>query len=177
MSSPKSRAPRPLSFRVPLLAGLASGAMLLAGCAEYSITVPEPLEAEEVNWANALGIRLSDFEEQDSGLWIRVDQPGAGDAAGEGDALLVDYEGWLPNGQMFDSSTFSGPLSFRLGVDLLIPGFEEGVTGMRVDEVRTMLIPPHLGYGPRSAGQIPPNSWLAFRVELVGRTVMGGNGG
>ncbi len=177
MSSPKSRALGPLSSRLPVLAGLAAGAMLLAGCAEYSITVPDPLEAEDVRWATALGIRLADFDEQASGLWIRLDQAGEGDPAATGDALLVDYEGWLPSGQMFDSSTFSGPLSFRLGVDLLIPGFEEGVTGMRVDEVRTILIPPHLGYGPRSAGQIPPNSWLAFRVELVGRTVMGGNGG
>jgi FKBP-type peptidyl-prolyl cis-trans isomerase FkpA len=170
MSSQKSRARGPKAVPLSMLAAMAVGGVLLTGCSEYSITVPDPLEAEEVRWASALGIQLADFDEQPSGLWIRVDEEGEdGTPAGEGDSLLMDYEGWLPDGRMFDSSQFQGPLSFRLGVDLLIPGFEEGVTGMQVNEVRTLLIPPALGYGPRSSGQIPPNSWLAFRVELIDR--------
>jgi len=170
MSSQKSRAGGPKAVPLFMLAAMAAGGVLLTGCSEYSITVPDPLAAEDVRWASGLGIQLADFDEQPSGLWIRVDQEGEdGTPAGEGDSLLMDYEGWLPDGRMFDSSQFQGPLSFRLGIDLLIPGFEEGVTGMQVNEVRTLLIPPALGYGPRSSGQIPPNSWLAFRVELIDR--------
>jgi len=174
MSSQKSRAGGPRTVPLFMLAAMAVGGVLLSGCSEYTITAPDPLAAEDVRWASGLGIQLADFEEQPSGLWIRVDEEGEEDGtpAGQGDNLLVDYDGWLPDGRMFDSSRelafgARGPLSFRLGIDPLIPGFEEGVTGMQLNEVRTLLIPPALGYGPRSSGQIPPNSWLAFRVELV----------
>jgi FKBP-type peptidyl-prolyl cis-trans isomerase FkpA len=175
MSSQKSRAGGPKTVPLFMLAAMAAGGVLLTGCSEFSFTGPEPLEAEEVRWASALGIQLADFEEQPSGLWIRVDEEGEdGTPAGGGDNLLVDYDGWLPDGRMFDSSRepafgARGPLSFRLGVDPLIAGFEEGVTGMQVNEVRMLLIPPGLGYGLRSSGSIPPNSWLAFRVELIDR--------
>ena len=175
MSSQKSRAGGPKTVALPMLAAMAVGGVLLTGCSEFTFTAPDPLAAEDVRWASGLGIQLADFDEQPSGLWIRVDEEGEdGTPAGEGDSLLVDFDGWLPDGRMFDSSRepafgARGPLSFRLGVDPLIPGFEEGVWGMRMGEVRTLLIPPMLGYGPRPSGQIPPNSWLAFRVELVDR--------
>jgi FKBP-type peptidyl-prolyl cis-trans isomerase FkpA len=171
MSSPRFGPRGPTSFRLPRVAVMVAGAFLVAGCSEYSFTVPDPLEAEEVVWASHLGIHLSDFEEQPSGLWIREDQgDGEGDPATDGDTLRLEYQGWLPDGRMFDSSQNLGPLEIRLGSDPLIAGFEEGITGMRVNEIRTLLIPPWLGYGPQTGGLIPPNSWLAFRVELVART-------
>lgn len=173
MSFPMSLLPGPGRFRAPQVMAVAAGAFLMAGCSQYSITVPDPLEPEEVIWASALGIHLSDFEEQDSGLWIRVDRGnGEGEPAAREDRLVMEYDGWLPSGLLFDSShqgpQAMGPLTVILGVEpLLIQGFEEGVTGMRVNEVRTLLIPPALGYGPRSSPIIPPNSWLMFRVELL----------
>jgi FKBP-type peptidyl-prolyl cis-trans isomerase FkpA len=151
------------SIAFPLLA-----IALLTGCSEFSVTVPDALAIEDVVWANSLGIRLGDFEEQASGLWIRVDHAGAeGDPSVDGDEVTMEYDGWLPDGRLFDTSQFSGPIRVRLGLDPLIPGFEEGIMGMRVGDVRTLLIPPHLGYGPQFVGQIPPNSWLVFRVERV----------
>ena len=177
MSSQKPRPGRPKTVPLPMLAAMAVGGVLLTGCSEYTITVPEPLAAADVRWASGLGIQLADFDEQPSGLWIRVDEEGEdGTPAGEGYTLLVDYDGWLPDGRMFDSSRepafgARGPLSIRVGTDRFIQGFAEGVTGMQVNEVRTLLIPPALGYGlhPPLGGQIPipPNSWLAFRVELI----------
>ena len=50
----------------------------------------------------------------------------------------------------------------------LIPGFEQGVTGMKVGGKRTITIPPSLGYGEQGAGDaIPPNSTITFELELV----------
>lgn len=83
----------------------------------------------------------------------------------------VKYSGWLYNetaadkkGTQFDSGTFS----FKLGANSVIPGFEQGVTGMKVGGKRTVLIPSNLGYGAGGAGvMIPPNAGLVFDVELL----------
>lgn len=172
MSSPKTWARGPKTFTAPLMAAVTVGGILLAGCSDSSFSVPEPLDAEEVQWASGLGIQLEDFDERPSGLRVRVDEEGEdGTPAGEGDHLSVDYDGWLPDGRLFDSSQTRGPLRFRLGFEpRYIPGFEEGIIGMQVNEVRTLLIPPALGYGPTGFGAIPPNSWIVFRLQLNERT-------
>lgn len=171
MSFQKAWARGPKMSMVPLMAALAVGGVLLTGCSDSSFSVPEPLEAEEVRWASGLGIQLADFVERPSGLRVRVDEEGEeGTPAGAGDHLSMDYDGWLPDGRLFDSSQLRGPLTFRLGVQpRFIPGFEEGIIGMQVNEVRTLLIPPALGYGPGGFGEIPPNSWLVFRLQLNDR--------
>ena len=50
----------------------------------------------------------------------------------------------------------------------MIPGWDQGVAGMRVGGKRTLLIPASLAYGSRGAGAvIPPGASLVFNVELV----------
>ena len=50
----------------------------------------------------------------------------------------------------------------------MISGWEQGVSGMKVGEVRKLTIPPELGYGARGAGDaIPPNATLIFEIELL----------
>ncbi|MBX4211181.1 MAG: FKBP-type peptidyl-prolyl cis-trans isomerase [Candidatus Yanofskybacteria bacterium] len=95
---------------------------------------------------------------------------GTGPAAQAGQAVTVHYTGWLTNGQKFDSSVDRGqPFSFILGGGMVIPGWDQGLVGMKVGGKRKLTIPPDLAYGPRGAGGvIPPNATLVFEVDLLG---------
>lgn len=111
---------------------------------------------------------------------------GSGKAAFPGLDAVVHYTGWIYNpakpeghGKKFDSSVDRGePFDFPLGAGRVIRGWDEGVAGMKVGGKRTLIIPPHMGYGPRGAGGvIPPNATLIFDVELVGLRQPGSNKG
>jgi len=99
---------------------------------------------------------------------------GDGAVAEAGDGVKVHYTGWLyedgaKKGEPFDSSLNRGqPFGFQLGAGMVIPGWDQGVEGMKVGGKRTLIIPPSLGYGARGAGAaIPPNATLYFDVELL----------
>jgi FKBP-type peptidyl-prolyl cis-trans isomerase len=78
--------------------------------------------------------------------------------------MNVAYTLWLPDGTEVESNN---DFSFVLGQTSLIPGFVSGVTGMRVEEVRLIVIPSDLAYGSRGTSRVPPNSVLVFEVELI----------
>lgn len=95
---------------------------------------------------------------------------GTGEAVGVGDTVAVLYTGKLEDGTVFDASVKHGnePLEFTIGAQQMIPGFDQGVRGMKVGGTRTIVIPAELGYG--SAGRppvIPGGATLIFDVELV----------
>jgi FKBP-type peptidyl-prolyl cis-trans isomerase len=102
-------------------------------------------------------------------LQITDKKVGTGAEAVDGSVATVHYTGWLTNGTKFDSSKDRGtPFNFTIGKHEVIPGWEEGVKGMKVGGVRELVIPPHLGYGSRGAGNvIPPNAVLKFEIELL----------
>ena len=92
---------------------------------------------------------------------------GSGAEATRGKRVSVHYVGVLQRGEQFDSSRDRGePLSFTLGSGELIPGFEQGVAGMRVGGMRKVAIPPSLGYGAIS-GHPLQNEILTFEIELL----------
>ena len=70
--------------------------------------------------------------------------------AGEGDTVTVDYTGKLEDGTVFDTSEERGPISFTIGEDEVIPGFQDAVVGMEAGETSTATLPPEEAYGPRS---------------------------
>jgi FKBP-type peptidyl-prolyl cis-trans isomerase FkpA len=105
-----------------------------------------------------------------SGLRYTDIQPGAGETVtGRGQTVLVHYTGWLEDETKFDSSRDrNDPFSFPVDCGYVIPGWDEGVKGMRVGGLRRLVIPPGLGYGARGAGGvIPPNATLVFEIELL----------
>jgi FKBP-type peptidyl-prolyl cis-trans isomerase len=105
----------------------------------------------------------------ENGLKYTVDVEGNGIAAKKGDKVLVHYTGWLMDGTKFDSSKDRDQaFTFQLGAGRVIKGWEQGVEGMKVGEVRTLIIPSDLAYGKRGAGNvIPPDATLKFEVELL----------
>jgi FKBP-type peptidyl-prolyl cis-trans isomerase len=104
------------------------------------------------------------------GLEVTVLIPGSGREAQAGDHLRVHYVGTLLDGSQFDSSRSTGrrPFTFVLGKGSVIKGWEEGVPGMQVGEVRRLILPPELAYGDRgSPPKIPAHATLVFEVELL----------
>jgi FKBP-type peptidyl-prolyl cis-trans isomerase len=85
------------------------------------------------------------------------------------DTLTANYRGWqASNGEVFDSS-FNGGSSAGIQFSLsgVIAGWQQGVPGMKVGEVRRIYIPSELAYGESGNGSIPPNADLIFDVEVM----------
>lgn len=109
------------------------------------------------------------------GLTMRILRSGQGAEATPGDIAVVHYTGWLYDdtmpdnrGAKFDSSHDRGQhFPFPLGEGRVIQGWDRGVVGMKVGEVRELTIAPGLAYGDRDLDIIPPNSTLVFEVELA----------
>lgn len=104
-----------------------------------------------------------------SGLQYQTTHQGVGASVKPGQTVSVLYTGKLAStGEVFDRSPKSKPLEFVLGAPGMIPGFDEGVTGMKVKEHRKLTVPPALGYGRDGKPPvIPPDSTLIFDIELL----------
>ena len=127
--------------------------------------------ADSNGLAPELGVDLSAMERTESGLYLETVEPGDGPTVRRGQTVVVHYTGWLADGTQFDSSRDRGqPLTIPIGLGQVIPGWDQGIVGMRVGETRRLVIPPELGYGDAGAGGglIPPDATLVFEVELLG---------
>jgi FKBP-type peptidyl-prolyl cis-trans isomerase FkpA len=142
--------------------GAVALALFAAGCSGTSYAGTGDPATE--NYAPALGVDLSQMTQTSSGLYYQDVSVGTGTEAAAGSKVSVEYTGWLPDGKKFDSGSFD----FVLGAHQVVAGFDEGVTGMRVGGVRTLVIPPALGYGEGGSGPIPPNAVMVFRMTLKG---------
>ncbi|MFT5232010.1 MAG: peptidylprolyl isomerase [Candidatus Krumholzibacteriia bacterium] len=100
-------------------------------------------------------------------------EAGDGPISETGDQIEVHYTGWLwedgKKGAEFDSSSGRGvPYKFTLGAGMVIPGWDQGLTGMSVGTKARLIIPAVMGYGKRgSPPKIPADATLCFDVELV----------
>jgi peptidylprolyl isomerase len=103
-------------------------------------------------------------------LEIKDIEEGTGPEAKAGDEVTVQYVGVnYKNGKEFDASWDRGePFTFQLGAGMVIPGWDQGVEGMKVGGRRELIIPPELAYGPEgSPPAIGPNETLIFVIDLL----------
>jgi FKBP-type peptidyl-prolyl cis-trans isomerase FkpA len=146
-----------MTMRFKLFAA-AVGCAVLFGCGDSSRVPPVPASAPAVTELQKIDRLI-----------------GSGPAIEQGQVAVVHYTGWLyddtasdKKGRQFDSSRERGvPFRFKIGDNKVIQGWEQGVVGMQVGGQRRLIIPPHLGYGDRGGGPIPPNATLLFDIELL----------
>jgi FKBP-type peptidyl-prolyl cis-trans isomerase len=89
--------------------------------------------------------------------------------------LTVNYTGWLYDalkppdheGLQFETSQGTTPFVFILGTGQVIPGWDQGIVGMKVGGTRRLVVPPSLAYGGTRNGPIPPNATLIFEIQLL----------
>jgi FKBP-type peptidyl-prolyl cis-trans isomerase FkpA len=101
-----------------------------------------------------------------SGLEFRAVAEGTGEPITMNDVALVEYEGRLDDGTVFDSSDAHGgpqPLS-PTG---MVPGFSEAMQKMREGGEYRIKLPPKLAYGNQPPPGLPPNSALNFEVKVL----------
>ena len=129
----------------------------------------EEAQVTETETADAAVIEIA------PGLTARILRAGDGEIAQAGDNVVVHYTGWLfddaaddNRGGKFDSSVDRDEhFQFPLGAGRVIKGWDQGVEGMAIGELRELTIAPEMAYGDRGAGSvIPPGATLVFEVEL-----------
>ncbi|MFC0251619.1 FKBP-type peptidyl-prolyl cis-trans isomerase [Massilia consociata] len=94
---------------------------------------------------------------------------GTGAEAVNGKTAHVTYTLWLYSGAAADHKGLrmeSNSFSFMLGAPGVIPGFQQGVLGMKVGGKRTIEVPASLGYGAAGSGNVPGNTGLVFEITL-----------
>lgn len=100
-----------------------------------------------------------------SGLQYEIIHEELGPKPSSTSTVEVHYRGMLADGEEFDSSAGRGPAKFR--VNQLIAAWVEVLPLMQLGSRYRIVVPPHLGYGSRSAGTIPANAVLVFELELL----------
>jgi peptidylprolyl isomerase len=171
-------------MRGALLIIAACLALAVAGCGGSSSTTTSPTTASSESPGEGQGGGNSSLE---NGNFAKPEvkvptgpppkklvkeeiRKGNGATAKAGDEITVQYVGvGYESGEQFDASWDRGePFTFTLGAGEVIPGWDEGIVGMKVGGRRELIIPPELAYG--SAGSPPvigPNETLIFVVDLL----------
>jgi FKBP-type peptidyl-prolyl cis-trans isomerase len=152
--------------------------LAFTACLEGSDPITYPYTPiEETTFAASLNVNLAASTKTATGLYYRDLTVGTGTTATPTSRVSVYYTGYRTDGSQFDSRSSPSPTyDFTMGANppASIPGFEEGIVGMKVGGTRQLIIPPSLAYGAQGAtdrqtGQyvILPNAVIIFTVQLV----------
>ncbi len=145
---------------------------------EMDAAYQEELEQEKQREVVALekyaaGKKLPSLTKTKNGVLVLVEEEGAGPKVDSGSVVNMRYDGYLMNGNKFDSNTDSafghvGPFEFQVGTRQVIPGWDEGVQYFKQGGKGKLLIPAMLAYGMQSQGdKMPAYSNLIFDIEVV----------
>ena len=113
------------------------------------------------------------FRSAAGGLRIKDLQPGQGNGAVVGQVATIHFVGWIDEQgargrELYNSHSQGQPVSFVIGTDGVMQGWNEGVLGMKPGGKRMLLVPPGMAYGARKIeGVVPENTALMFRIELI----------
>ena len=105
---------------------------------------------------------------------------GTGTEAVNGSTATVQYGAWLYSASAPDhkgTQIDQNQLSFVLGANQIIKGFDQGVVGMKVGGTRRVIVPPSLAYGTQGFQTVPPNAALVFDIGLTNVVVPTASGG
>jgi len=150
-------------------------ALAIAGCGSSSSSSSESAASSESTSESAIAEKTKPKVTVPKGpppkkLEIKEIEEGGGAEAQSGQEVTVQYVGVdYKNGKEFDSSwSRSEPFTFTLGAGEVIPGWDQGVEGMKVGGRRELIIPPELAYGEAGAPPaIGPNETLVFVIDLL----------
>ena len=139
--------------------------LLAAGLTRAEEAVPFPKLPEGAGAIDPKAAKT--FTTTESGLKYRILRAGSGPKPNTQQRVEVNYQGWLFNGRVFDSSYQRGmPITF--GMTQVIKGWTEGMQHVNKGGMIELEIPGYLGYGLAGQGAtIPPNATLHFIVELI----------
>lgn len=157
-------------WRASAWLSLVSVSAAVSGCAGGPPVVSgdlPPADPAELVFASEVAVDLSSMEKTESGLYLLDIVVGDGPIARRTSRVWVKYVGRLPDGTVFDANLGGEPYHTRLGGSEVIRGWNEGIVGMRRGGIRRLVVPPHLGYGTRGSGDVPPGATLIFDLELV----------
>ena len=94
-------------------------------------------------------------------------RPGTGREALPGCVVTLEFMGWCDGAKIDSSSDRGQPYTYALGQEVVIPGWNLGIKGMREGGVRLLIIPPELAYGKEGKpGFVGPDKTLWYRIEL-----------
>lgn len=164
-------------MKTPMLTIVACLALAVAGCGDDDSTT----ESTQTSGSAAVESSGDASDRSKPQVTVRDGAPpknleetdlieGTGAEAKSGDKVTVQYVGvGYKSGKEFDASWNRGePFSFTLGANEVIPGWDQGVEGMKVGGQRELLIPPELAYGEAGAPPaIGPNETLVFVIDLL----------
>ncbi|PZX54704.1 FKBP-type peptidyl-prolyl cis-trans isomerase FklB [Algoriphagus ratkowskyi] len=175
-----------MKIRIFALLILIAGTFSFVSCiddeaTDSSILTKDKAAIEEYIATNTV-VNVKEFYDEITGLRIIWQElSGSGQGVTAGDTLQVDYTGKLLSNKIFDTSIEQvakdeglytstrkyTPLSFPVGYNFLIPGFEFGVGQMEQGDKATVYIPSQFGYGKQGSGSIPSNAPIIFELDLI----------
>lgn len=130
----------------------------------------EPSDPANESFASSLGVDIPTMQKTSSGVYYRDSLVGSGATlTASTQTAIYEWVGYLKDGSNYGFSVVGGDtVPFANG--LLPSGIKDGMTGMRVDGKRLIVVPSALAYGSTGAGLVPPNATVVLSIHLVGLT-------